>query len=64
MFAESFDLIRRIWADENFVHHGKYWTVVMNAAVAAAGAAAAPAVPGQRAERGVTSRSSGQIGLT
>jgi alkanesulfonate monooxygenase SsuD/methylene tetrahydromethanopterin reductase-like flavin-dependent oxidoreductase (luciferase family) len=30
MFVESFDLIRRIWADENFVHHGKYWTVVKN----------------------------------
>jgi alkanesulfonate monooxygenase SsuD/methylene tetrahydromethanopterin reductase-like flavin-dependent oxidoreductase (luciferase family) len=30
MFVESFDLIRRIWADENFVHHGKYWTVAKN----------------------------------
>jgi alkanesulfonate monooxygenase SsuD/methylene tetrahydromethanopterin reductase-like flavin-dependent oxidoreductase (luciferase family) len=30
MFVESFNLIRRIWADENFVHHGKYWTVVKN----------------------------------
>ena len=30
MFVESFTLIRRIWADENFVHHGKYWTVVKN----------------------------------
>ena len=29
-FVESFNLIRRIWADENFVHHGKYWTVVKN----------------------------------
>ena len=30
MFVESFNLIRRIWADENFVHRGKYWTVVKN----------------------------------
>ncbi|HEV2334256.1 MAG TPA: LLM class flavin-dependent oxidoreductase [Stellaceae bacterium] len=30
MFLESFDLICRIWADENFAHHGKYWTVVKN----------------------------------
>jgi alkanesulfonate monooxygenase SsuD/methylene tetrahydromethanopterin reductase-like flavin-dependent oxidoreductase (luciferase family) len=27
MFLESFELIRRIWADENFTHQGKYWTV-------------------------------------
>src|SRR5271169_543288 len=27
MFLESFDLIRSFWADENFVHRGKYWTV-------------------------------------
>jgi alkanesulfonate monooxygenase SsuD/methylene tetrahydromethanopterin reductase-like flavin-dependent oxidoreductase (luciferase family) len=27
MFLESFDVIRRVWADENFVHHGKYWTM-------------------------------------
>jgi alkanesulfonate monooxygenase SsuD/methylene tetrahydromethanopterin reductase-like flavin-dependent oxidoreductase (luciferase family) len=27
MFLESFDIIRRVWADENFTHHGKYWTV-------------------------------------
>ena len=27
MFLESFDIIRRVWADENFVHRGKYWTV-------------------------------------
>src|SRR6516162_7837696 len=27
MFLESFDIIRRVWADENFVHHGKYWSV-------------------------------------
>jgi alkanesulfonate monooxygenase SsuD/methylene tetrahydromethanopterin reductase-like flavin-dependent oxidoreductase (luciferase family) len=26
-FLESFDIIRRVWADENFVHIGKYWTV-------------------------------------
>jgi alkanesulfonate monooxygenase SsuD/methylene tetrahydromethanopterin reductase-like flavin-dependent oxidoreductase (luciferase family) len=31
MFLESFDLIRRIWADENFVHRGKYWTVSKDA---------------------------------
>jgi alkanesulfonate monooxygenase SsuD/methylene tetrahydromethanopterin reductase-like flavin-dependent oxidoreductase (luciferase family) len=27
MFLESFELIRRIWADENFEHRGKYWSV-------------------------------------
>jgi alkanesulfonate monooxygenase SsuD/methylene tetrahydromethanopterin reductase-like flavin-dependent oxidoreductase (luciferase family) len=27
MFLESFDIIRPVWADENFVHRGKYWTV-------------------------------------
>ncbi|HTT78831.1 MAG TPA: LLM class flavin-dependent oxidoreductase [Stellaceae bacterium] len=27
MFLESFDLIRRLFADENFTHHGKYWTL-------------------------------------
>jgi alkanesulfonate monooxygenase SsuD/methylene tetrahydromethanopterin reductase-like flavin-dependent oxidoreductase (luciferase family) len=27
MFLESFEIIRRVWADENFVHHGKYWAV-------------------------------------
>jgi len=27
MFLESFDIIRRVWADENFSHRGKYWTV-------------------------------------
>lgn len=31
MFLESFALIRRIWADENFVHHGKYWTIKKDA---------------------------------
>src|SRR5215469_8986449 len=30
MFIESFELICRIWADENFVHHGKYWTIAKN----------------------------------
>jgi len=27
MFLESFDIIRRDWAEENFIHRGKYWTV-------------------------------------
>lgn len=27
MFLESFDLIRRIWADKTFAHRGKYWTM-------------------------------------
>jgi alkanesulfonate monooxygenase SsuD/methylene tetrahydromethanopterin reductase-like flavin-dependent oxidoreductase (luciferase family) len=27
MFLESFDLIRRVFADEMFEHRGKYWTV-------------------------------------
>jgi len=27
MFLEAFDIIRRVWADEVFVHRGKYWTV-------------------------------------
>jgi alkanesulfonate monooxygenase SsuD/methylene tetrahydromethanopterin reductase-like flavin-dependent oxidoreductase (luciferase family) len=27
MFLESFEIIRRIWGDENFTHRGKYWTV-------------------------------------
>lgn len=31
MFLESFDIIRRVWADEIFVHHGKYWTVQKDA---------------------------------
>jgi alkanesulfonate monooxygenase SsuD/methylene tetrahydromethanopterin reductase-like flavin-dependent oxidoreductase (luciferase family) len=31
MFVESFELLRRIWSDENFVHHGKYWTVEKDA---------------------------------
>jgi alkanesulfonate monooxygenase SsuD/methylene tetrahydromethanopterin reductase-like flavin-dependent oxidoreductase (luciferase family) len=31
MFLESFAIIRRVWADENFVHRGKYWTVQKDA---------------------------------
>jgi alkanesulfonate monooxygenase SsuD/methylene tetrahydromethanopterin reductase-like flavin-dependent oxidoreductase (luciferase family) len=31
MFLESFDLIRRVWADETFEHKGKYWTLRKNA---------------------------------
>jgi alkanesulfonate monooxygenase SsuD/methylene tetrahydromethanopterin reductase-like flavin-dependent oxidoreductase (luciferase family) len=27
MFLESFDIISRVWTDENFTHRGKYWTV-------------------------------------
>jgi alkanesulfonate monooxygenase SsuD/methylene tetrahydromethanopterin reductase-like flavin-dependent oxidoreductase (luciferase family) len=27
MFLESFDLIRRLFADENFSHRGKYWSI-------------------------------------
>jgi alkanesulfonate monooxygenase SsuD/methylene tetrahydromethanopterin reductase-like flavin-dependent oxidoreductase (luciferase family) len=34
MFVESFELIRRIWADENFTHHGKYWNVAKNGPLA------------------------------
>jgi alkanesulfonate monooxygenase SsuD/methylene tetrahydromethanopterin reductase-like flavin-dependent oxidoreductase (luciferase family) len=30
MFLEAFDVIRRVWADEEFVHRGKYWTVRKN----------------------------------
>ena len=30
MFLESFDIIRRVWADETFAHRGKYWTVDKN----------------------------------
>ena len=30
MFLESFDIIRRVWADEIFEHHGKYWTTRKN----------------------------------
>jgi alkanesulfonate monooxygenase SsuD/methylene tetrahydromethanopterin reductase-like flavin-dependent oxidoreductase (luciferase family) len=30
MFLESFEVIRRVWADENFTHRGKYWTVQKN----------------------------------
>lgn len=31
MFLESFDIIRRVWADETFAYHGKYWTVQKDA---------------------------------
>ena len=31
MFLESFEIIRRVWADEKFVHRGKYWTVQKDA---------------------------------
>jgi alkanesulfonate monooxygenase SsuD/methylene tetrahydromethanopterin reductase-like flavin-dependent oxidoreductase (luciferase family) len=31
MFLESFEVIRRVWADETFVHRGKYWTVQKDA---------------------------------
>jgi alkanesulfonate monooxygenase SsuD/methylene tetrahydromethanopterin reductase-like flavin-dependent oxidoreductase (luciferase family) len=34
MFFESFDFIQRVWADENFVHRGKYWTVRKEAPLA------------------------------
>ena len=30
MFLESFDIIRRVWADEIFTYRGKYWTVDKN----------------------------------
>ena len=31
MFLESFEVIRRVWADENFLHRGKYWTLSKDA---------------------------------
>jgi alkanesulfonate monooxygenase SsuD/methylene tetrahydromethanopterin reductase-like flavin-dependent oxidoreductase (luciferase family) len=31
MFLESFEIIHRVWADENFIHRGKYWTVQKDA---------------------------------
>jgi len=31
MFLEAFAIIRRVWADEMFVHRGKYWTVKKDA---------------------------------
>ena len=34
MFEELFDIIRRVFADENFEHHGKYWTVRKDAPLA------------------------------
>jgi alkanesulfonate monooxygenase SsuD/methylene tetrahydromethanopterin reductase-like flavin-dependent oxidoreductase (luciferase family) len=27
MFLEAFEVIRRVWSDENFEHRGRYWTV-------------------------------------
>jgi alkanesulfonate monooxygenase SsuD/methylene tetrahydromethanopterin reductase-like flavin-dependent oxidoreductase (luciferase family) len=34
MFLEAFDIIRRVWADEDFVHRGRYWTVRKNGPLA------------------------------
>src|SRR5215469_2326653 len=34
MFIEAFEVIRRVWADETFVHRGKYWTVRKNGPLA------------------------------
>jgi alkanesulfonate monooxygenase SsuD/methylene tetrahydromethanopterin reductase-like flavin-dependent oxidoreductase (luciferase family) len=34
MFVESFDIIRRVFADEMFEHRGKYWTVRKDAPLA------------------------------
>jgi alkanesulfonate monooxygenase SsuD/methylene tetrahydromethanopterin reductase-like flavin-dependent oxidoreductase (luciferase family) len=34
MFLESFDLIRRVFADERFEHRGRYWTVRKDAPLA------------------------------
>jgi alkanesulfonate monooxygenase SsuD/methylene tetrahydromethanopterin reductase-like flavin-dependent oxidoreductase (luciferase family) len=34
MFLEAFDIIRRVWADEEFVHRGRYWTVRKNGPLA------------------------------
>jgi alkanesulfonate monooxygenase SsuD/methylene tetrahydromethanopterin reductase-like flavin-dependent oxidoreductase (luciferase family) len=34
MLEESFDIIRRVFADENFEHRGKYWTVRKDAPLA------------------------------
>ena len=56
MFLESFDIIRRVFGDEIFEHRGKYLDGAEGCTtVAAVGAAPAPAVPGERAERGVSS---------
>ncbi len=30
MFLESFDILRRVWADEIFEHRGKFWTTHKN----------------------------------
>jgi alkanesulfonate monooxygenase SsuD/methylene tetrahydromethanopterin reductase-like flavin-dependent oxidoreductase (luciferase family) len=34
MFLEAFDVIRRVWADEEFEHRGRYWTVRKNGPLA------------------------------
>src|SRR5580693_558078 len=34
MFAESFEIIQRVFADENFEHRGHYWTVRKDAPLA------------------------------
>lgn len=34
MFEESFDIIRRVFADETFEHRGRYWTVRKDAPLA------------------------------
>lgn len=34
MFLEAFDIIRRTWADEEFVHRGRFWTVRKNGPLA------------------------------
>jgi alkanesulfonate monooxygenase SsuD/methylene tetrahydromethanopterin reductase-like flavin-dependent oxidoreductase (luciferase family) len=34
MFLEAFEIIRRVWNDENFVHRGKHWTVKKDAPLA------------------------------
>jgi alkanesulfonate monooxygenase SsuD/methylene tetrahydromethanopterin reductase-like flavin-dependent oxidoreductase (luciferase family) len=34
MFLEAFDIIRRVWADEEFEHRGKHWNVRKNGPLA------------------------------
>src|SRR5436190_2559525 len=34
IFLEAFDVIRRVWADEEFEHRGRYWTVRKNGPLA------------------------------
>ena len=53
MFLESFEIIRRVWADENFVHHGKYWTMREEAPLSPPLVQPTPAVSGQCAARGI-----------